>query len=169
MNGQCWRHEGRIATNPSVRQRMDAGGAVTNSARPRSSPVPSVKVSSPGNRTAAPGTDMPRRSTDPDKAAGAALRQNPTRGGGVARHVQNRAELHNRHLGRDARTPWLSGHGRCMRHSPAVPCRLNRSRSMPAAGPGLVERFHDRRIDRPSVLSEFCGITRASRNIRPCC
>ena len=38
---------------------------------------------------------------------------------GVARYVQNWAELHNRHRSRDARAPWLSGNGRCI-HLPAL-------------------------------------------------
>jgi P-type conjugative transfer ATPase TrbB len=39
-------------------------GSVANSERQRSSPVPTMKVSSPANRTAAPGTGVPRPSTD---------------------------------------------------------------------------------------------------------
>jgi len=39
-------------------------GSVANSERQRSSPVPTMKVSSPTNRTAAPGTGVPRPSTD---------------------------------------------------------------------------------------------------------
>jgi hypothetical protein len=43
----------------------------------------------------------------------------------------------------------------------------NRSRPIPEAGPGLVQRFHDCRIEPLSVQSEFREITRARGNIRP--